>query len=327
MIFDKTGALANVKRHDYLPFGEELFNGARTAGIGYVADSTRQKFTQKERDNETGLDYFGTRYHSANQGRFTSIDPLLLSGKRGRPQTWNRYAYVLNNPLRLIDIDGAIPQEPSAGANSSDVRTLRVGVLILRHPRIATSIGDGSERFSISAAAIRFSSRIGLADGQVNAMRHVTWQATITARFGADIATQAGNAHERNPNVNLSLTSFGGKNALAKADQTADLLNNQIGRQIGAANPTATNQDLARLTLDYFHTNGLYVATPDSNGRVNVVQTTLTNAQYTQAAGALQNLTNWGERPAEASANDRVHDAEENRRREETERRMSRHLD
>src|SRR5882672_8111942 len=49
MIFDKTGALANVKRHDYLPFGEELFagQGARSTTLGYsVPDGVRQKFTQ-----------------------------------------------------------------------------------------------------------------------------------------------------------------------------------------------------------------------------------------------------------------------------------------
>jgi hypothetical protein len=70
MIIDQTGALANVKRHDYLPFGEELLagTGGRTATQGYSGDSVRQKFTQKERDNETGLDYFGARnrYHNPN---------------------------------------------------------------------------------------------------------------------------------------------------------------------------------------------------------------------------------------------------------------------
>jgi hypothetical protein len=57
MIFDKTGSLANTKRHDYLPFGEELFatQGLRTRAIGYgVNDGIRQNFTQKERDKETG---------------------------------------------------------------------------------------------------------------------------------------------------------------------------------------------------------------------------------------------------------------------------------
>lgn len=69
--------------------------------------------TSKERDTETGLDYFGARYMSSPQGRFTSPDPLLESADPSDPQTWNRYAYGLNNPLRFIDPTGmeAISQE------------------------------------------------------------------------------------------------------------------------------------------------------------------------------------------------------------------------
>jgi len=61
----------------YLPFGEELGagTGGRTTAQGYSAsDGVRQHFTQKERDNETGLDYFGARYFASTQGRFTSPD-------------------------------------------------------------------------------------------------------------------------------------------------------------------------------------------------------------------------------------------------------------
>lgn len=62
--------------------------------------------TSKERDVGTALDYFGARYYASIQGRFTSPDPLLSSGTVEEPQSWNRYSYVLNNPLRLIDPDG-----------------------------------------------------------------------------------------------------------------------------------------------------------------------------------------------------------------------------
>jgi RHS repeat-associated protein len=98
-------------QHDYLPFGEELFagTGGRT-GSGqqeYPSDDAgqgiRQKFTRKERDAETGLDYFVARYYSSTQGRFTSPDPLLSSGAISNPQTWNRYAYTINNPLKYTD--------------------------------------------------------------------------------------------------------------------------------------------------------------------------------------------------------------------------------
>ncbi|MFL5600552.1 MAG: RHS repeat-associated core domain-containing protein, partial [Gemmatimonadaceae bacterium] len=78
MIVDQAGLYANVKRHDYLPFGEELFapTGGRTASLGYASgDGVRQQFTAKERDVETGLDYFGARYYASTSARFTSPDP------------------------------------------------------------------------------------------------------------------------------------------------------------------------------------------------------------------------------------------------------------
>jgi RHS repeat-associated protein len=73
-------------------------------------------FTGKERDAETGLDYFGARYYGGPQGRFTSPDPfnpILRIGKRSQfnaflsqPQNWNAYAYTWNNPLRFTDPTG-----------------------------------------------------------------------------------------------------------------------------------------------------------------------------------------------------------------------------
>ncbi len=78
----------------------------------------------KERDAETGLDYFESRYYSAAQGRFTSPDEFkggFLDAFTGQPafqpgplpyadltdpQTLNKYAYVRNNPLRYTDPNG-----------------------------------------------------------------------------------------------------------------------------------------------------------------------------------------------------------------------------
>jgi RHS repeat-associated protein len=101
----------SVKRHDYLPFGEEIFagTGGRTTTMGYTGatDRVRQKFTLKERDIETGLDYFGARYYGSIQGRFTGADPAAITEKQlVNPQDLNRYAYVANNPLKFIDPEG-----------------------------------------------------------------------------------------------------------------------------------------------------------------------------------------------------------------------------
>jgi RHS repeat-associated protein len=106
MVFDQSGSLTTMSRHDYLPFGEELFAGTgnRTTAQGYsLNDGVRQKFTSKERDIETGLDYFLARYYSSTQGRFTSADEPLADQNEDDPQSWNLYPYVGNNPLRFTD--------------------------------------------------------------------------------------------------------------------------------------------------------------------------------------------------------------------------------
>lgn len=108
MIMDRTGSLSGVKRSDYLPFGEEIGAnvGVRTTGLGYVADNVRQGYTGHEKDDETGLNFAQARYYASGQGRFTSVDPLMASATPGDPRSWNRYAYVFNNPLNFTDPSG-----------------------------------------------------------------------------------------------------------------------------------------------------------------------------------------------------------------------------
>jgi RHS repeat-associated protein len=119
MVTDGTGTVQAL--HDFLPFGEEITAGTPTARLAryYPAsplamnDGVTEKFTGKERDGETGLDYFGARYFSAAQGRFTIPDwpgkpqPVPYA-KLENPQSLNLYAYVLNNPLSRMDPDGHI---------------------------------------------------------------------------------------------------------------------------------------------------------------------------------------------------------------------------
>ena len=109
MVLDQTGSLSRMTRHDYLPFGEEIGAGVggRLYSQGYISDGTRQQFTGQERDGETGLDYMKARYFSNLQGRFTSADSM--SGSKLNPQSFNLYAYALNNPLRYTDPSGHMP--------------------------------------------------------------------------------------------------------------------------------------------------------------------------------------------------------------------------
>ncbi len=92
--------------YDGRPCGETMtYLGAPTATFRVFRTGPLQ-FTGKERDAETGLDYFGARYFSGAQGRFTSPDPPGLDQSEDDPQSWNLYSYVRNNPLRFIDPTG-----------------------------------------------------------------------------------------------------------------------------------------------------------------------------------------------------------------------------
>lgn len=115
LVMDENGGV--VARHDYLPFGEEVAAGSagRNTQWGSGNDTVAQKFTGKERDAESGLDYFGARYYGSALGRFTSTDPENAGADPYNPQSWNAYSYVLNNPLTNIDPFGQSCQRLSNG--------------------------------------------------------------------------------------------------------------------------------------------------------------------------------------------------------------------
>ncbi len=86
------------------PYGDNLTQ------TGPGPDATEHHFTGKERDQESGLDYFGARYYPSTMGRFISPDPIMANGLRMiNPQRWNMYAYAVNSPL--VNIEFSIAPE------------------------------------------------------------------------------------------------------------------------------------------------------------------------------------------------------------------------
>ena len=107
VITNQSGAV--LSRRDFMPFGEEAFIGVgnRANGHDYTyGDSTRQKFTGYERDEESNLDFGQARYYSSSLGRFFSVDPENAGAKIFDSQSWNGYTYVRGNPLVYTDPDG-----------------------------------------------------------------------------------------------------------------------------------------------------------------------------------------------------------------------------
>jgi RHS repeat-associated protein len=119
LVTDASGAAKQCR--DYLPFGEEIAQGVGGRPSCYAAASKpRLKFTGKERDVETGLDFFLARFYSGTQGRFTSPDKPFAGQSPFDPQTWNLYSYARNNPLKFIDPTGRCSQAAGGYADEGE---------------------------------------------------------------------------------------------------------------------------------------------------------------------------------------------------------------
>ncbi len=118
--------------HAYFPFGEEA--------TAFDQDTDRMKFTGHERDLASpagagdDLDYMHARHCSPITGRFLSVDPVN-SAKPKVPQTWNKYAYAADNPLKYIDPDG---KELRLGSGSH-ARAL-AGLRLMLPPALRNSV-------------------------------------------------------------------------------------------------------------------------------------------------------------------------------------------
>jgi RHS repeat-associated protein len=90
-----TNASGNVDQHlQYLPFGEPWIDQRTQNNIRFT-------FSGKERDEETGYNYFGARYYNSDVSIWLSVDPLS-----DKYPSLSPYTYCANNPLIIVDPDG-----------------------------------------------------------------------------------------------------------------------------------------------------------------------------------------------------------------------------
>jgi len=109
-------------------------------------------FTGKERDAESGLDYFGARYYASSMGRFMSPDWAAKAepvpyAKLDNPQSLNLYEYVLNNPLHGVDPDGHCSAPTVQGGHvgiclESYIQTARFGLFNMGHGDARGPVGN-----------------------------------------------------------------------------------------------------------------------------------------------------------------------------------------
>ncbi len=137
---DATGGLIERIKHD--PFGERrMLSDLRQPYVGAYS-AMRRGFTGHEQDDELGLTNMRGRIYDPRLARFLSPDPLIAS--ESESQSYNAYAYVLNNPLRYTDPSGFDPFVISRSIGNSDSKfTWDISTSIFPAP-LAAGVSAGS---------------------------------------------------------------------------------------------------------------------------------------------------------------------------------------
>ena len=86
-----------ISYEEYSPYGSSTYQGTRSTS----ETPKRYRYSGKERDEESGLDYFGARHYAAWLGRWTSPDPV-----GARADSSNLYRYCRGDPIGRCDPDG-----------------------------------------------------------------------------------------------------------------------------------------------------------------------------------------------------------------------------
>ena len=174
-----------------LPFGDQL--------TGDLLYPDSHHFTGKERDSESGNDYFGARYYASTMGRFLSPDwsakaePVPYA-KLDDPQNLNLYAYVENNPLGRADADGHGWRDSLAAAAN-----------FIRDTTLKVEVGLGIGAKVRGSGTLETSARVGLklsapnGDSKIELITERAAQASITDKSGTERGV--GNSVEKTVNA------------------------------------------------------------------------------------------------------------------------------
>ena len=187
---------------------------ADACALGEVFEE-RSRFTGKERDTESGNDYFGARYYASSMGRWLSPDPKQPSIKHlVNPQKWNKYAYVLNNPLALFDPDG---QEELTIVYRTFIAPATINFM-------GTTYAGNNRGFSLAPAA--------------------SSKSTITVRIETDPSIRPGN-----PIISQS-SSAGETRVLDKNGNTIDRATQTKGLPVATGTRDANGDPVISITQD-----------------------------------------------------------------------------
>jgi len=257
----------------------------RSATCAIMVRFSRSCFTGKERDSESGNDYFGARYYSSTMGRFLSPDwsarvaPVPYA-KLDNPQSLNLYSYMLNNPLSGVDPDGHAGTCGGNDGSSCKVTMTQITQNVNfynKHGDVVSTVKVTTDMTTISnskTGAIVSASASATAENVSGAKFSASQLATIGSTVGG--VQQAGASMALGSNPTQLLTAITAKestlgiaaplNPLQLSCSSGTCANGDVGHNIqGALNVLQTLG--RRSNFDPASTYSRYNGVPDPNQR------------------------------------------------------------
>ena len=195
---------------------------------------------------------------SAAQGRFTSPDPLLSSAHIAAPQSWNRYAYTLNNPLRFTDLYGLYV------CNGTNTECKDFESALKQVERARNSYKKGSAEYNALNGSLQAYGKKGVDNG-------------VTVQFGA---TRSGGAGDTN--IGIAIAAGTGNKVV-----TAD---NPSGQNTVVTFDLSKNAGSGLLAVSAAH-EGVHVG--DGTALVGALPMDLTSGAATGVLSGPLNLTKY----------------------------------
>ena len=243
----------------YAPYGEQIANQQT---IGY---DERFKFTGKERDWETGYDYFGARFYWSADGIFTTVDPLADKYPNVTP-----YLYCNGNPIKYVDPDGNLPQMVAGALLSAgaDVAAQIGTDMIANHQTFIGSVKNINWK-SVAGSAVAGAIGVGVVS-KCKQVAHIYKIGKVGTTMATEMGAVAGDAAG-------SVVSQAMQNGDVSAEKVEnDVVSGQLGNLAGKGVIKLMQKSDAfkKLTKEAVNASRRAEARPDLNRNVKAAEKT-----------------------------------------------------